>query len=93
MSTPCSIEMYKEPLETLLSDLDGAVLDVFFAHLIVNPFGPTLTFVAAAGKPNIGQALPLVKVPTCGRAKAGLGGVNYLGRSASIILAGEARSL
>ena len=54
--------MYAEPLETSLSDLDGAVLDVFFAHLIVNPFGPTLTFVAAAGKPQIGQALPLVKV-------------------------------
>ena len=62
MSTPCSIEMYAEPLETSLSDLDGAVLDVFFAHLIVNPFGPTMTFVAAAGKPQIGQALPLVKV-------------------------------
>jgi hypothetical protein len=40
MSTPCSIEMYKEPLETSLSDLDGAVLDVFFAHLIVNPLDP-----------------------------------------------------
>ncbi len=62
MSTPCSIEMYAEPLETSLSDLDGAVLDVFFAHMIVNPFGPTMTFVAAAGKPQIGQALPLVKV-------------------------------
>ena len=62
MSTPCSIEMYPQPLETSLSDLDGAVLDVFFAHMIVNPFGPTLTFVAAAGKPQIGQALPLVKV-------------------------------
>ena len=62
MSTPCSIEMYPEPLETSLSDLDGAPLDVFFAHMIVNPFGPTLTFVAAAGKPQIGQALPLVKV-------------------------------
>ena len=62
MSTPCSIEMYAEPLETSLRDLDGAVLDVFFAHFIVNPFGPTLTFVAAAGKPQIGQALPLVKV-------------------------------
>jgi hypothetical protein len=54
--------MYPQPLETALSDLDGAVLDVFFAHMIVNPFGPTLTFVAAAGKPQIGQALPLVKV-------------------------------
>lgn len=62
MGTPCPIEMYAEPLETSLSDLDGAVLDVFFAHLIVNPFGPTLTFVAAAGEPQIGQALPLVKV-------------------------------
>jgi hypothetical protein len=62
MSTPCSIEMYAEPLETSLSDLDGVVLDVFFAYMNVNPFGPTMTFVAAAGKPQIGQALPLVKV-------------------------------
>jgi hypothetical protein len=62
MSTPCSIEMYEEPLETSLGDLDGAVLDVFFAHMIVNPFGPTMNFVAAAGKPQLGQALPLVKV-------------------------------
>ena len=62
MSTPCSIELYAEPLKTALSDLDGAVLDVFFAHMIVNPFGPTLTFIAAAGKSQVGQALPLVKV-------------------------------
>ena len=50
MSTPCSIEMYPESLETSLSDLDGAVLDVFFARLIVNPFVPTMAFVVAAGK-------------------------------------------
>jgi hypothetical protein len=62
MSTPCSIEIYPQPLETSLSDLDGAVLDVFFAYMIVNPFGPTTTFVAAAGTPEFGQALPLVKV-------------------------------
>jgi hypothetical protein len=62
MSTPCSIEIYPQPLETSLSDLDGAVLDVFFAYMIVNPFGPTMTFVAAAGTPEFGQALPLVKV-------------------------------
>ena len=62
MSTTCSIEMYPQPLETSLSDLDGAVLDVFFAYMVVNPFGPIMTFVAAAGKPRIGQALPLVKV-------------------------------
>ena len=62
MSTHCSIEMYTKPLETSLSDLDGADLDVFFAHMIVNPFGPTMTFVAAAGKPQVGQALPLLKV-------------------------------
>ena len=54
MITPCSIERYAEPLETSLSDLDGVVLDVFFAHMIVNPFGPTLTFVAAAGRSRIG---------------------------------------
>jgi len=60
MSTPCSIEMYARQLETSLSDLDGAALDVFFAHMIVNPSGPTITFVAAAGKPQKGQALPLL---------------------------------
>lgn len=62
MSTPHSIEMYAEPFEASLRDLDGAVLDVIFTHIIVNPFDPTVTFVSAAGEPQVGQALPLVKV-------------------------------
>ena len=49
MSTPCSIEMYPQPLETSLSDLDGAVLDVFLArkhHLASRVTGPNSEEVA-----------------------------------------------
>lgn len=62
MTTRCSIELYDKPVSTSLEDLDGSPLDVFYALGIVNPFGPTLTVVAAAGKPTPGTALPLVKV-------------------------------
>ncbi len=62
MSTPCSVEMYAEPIQSSFEDLDGAVLDVFYALVLVNPFGPTLTFVAAVGKPAVSVVLPIVKV-------------------------------
>lgn len=62
MTTRCSIELYDKPVSTSLDDLDGSPLDVFCALGIVNPYGPTLTFVAAAGKPSPGTTLPLVKV-------------------------------
>jgi hypothetical protein len=62
MTTRCSIELYDKPVSTSLEDLDGSPLDIFYALGIVNPFGPTLTFVAAAGNPSPGTALPLVKV-------------------------------
>lgn len=62
MSTPCSVQMYAEPITSLLEDLDGADLDVFYALVIINPFGPTLTFVASVGKSTLNATLPLVKV-------------------------------
>jgi hypothetical protein len=62
MTERCSIELYDKPFSSSLEDLDGSELDIFFAMGIVNPFGPTLTFVAAAGTPSLGAKLPLVKV-------------------------------
>ena len=62
MSTPCSVQMYAEPITSSLEDLDGAELDIFYALVIVNPFGPTLTFVASVGKSATNATLPLVKV-------------------------------
>ena len=62
MSTQCKIEIYSEAIEASLADLEGTPLDVFYALAIVNPFGPTLNFVAAVGDPQIGRAQTLVKV-------------------------------
>lgn len=62
MSTPCSVKMFAEPITSSLEDLDGAVLDVFYALVIINPFGPTLTFVASVGNSALNATLPLVKV-------------------------------
>jgi hypothetical protein len=36
MSTPCAVQMYAEPITSLLEDLGGADLDVFYALVIVN---------------------------------------------------------
>ena len=46
----CQFTLFDTPLPLALEDLDGSELDVFFATGIVNPFGPTLSVVAAAGK-------------------------------------------
>ena len=62
MSTPCSVQMYAKPITSSLEDLSGADLDVFYTLVIINPFGPTLTFVASVGKSTLNSALPLVKV-------------------------------
>ena len=62
MSAPCSVQMYAEPITSSLEDLDGADLDIFYALVIVNPLGPTLTFVASVGKATLNATLPLVKV-------------------------------
>ena len=58
MSAPCSIQMFAEPITSSLEDIDGAELDVFYALVIINPFGPTLTFVASDGKSTLNATLP-----------------------------------
>jgi len=58
----CQISLFDEPTPLSLDDLDGSALDVFFATGIVNPFGPTLSVVAAAGEPSEGRELPVVEI-------------------------------
>jgi hypothetical protein len=62
MTSSCKITLNDPPFSLNLEDLDGSHLDVFFAYIIVNPYGPTLNFVAAAGEPSIGDDLPIVNV-------------------------------
>ena len=58
----CKITLFDTPRPLVLEDLEGSALDVFFATGIVNPFGPTLTVVAAAGTPSEGIELPIVHI-------------------------------
>ena len=58
----CQISLFDEPTQLSLDDLDGSALDVFFATGIVNPFGPTLSVVAAAGEPAEKRELPVVEI-------------------------------
>ena len=58
----CQFTLFDTPLPLVLDDLDGSELDVFFATGIVNPFGPTLSVVAAAGKTAVGNELPIVEI-------------------------------
>ena len=58
----CEISLFNEPTPLRLDDLDGSQLDVFFAVGIVNPYGPTLSLVAAAGKPAEGIKLPVIEI-------------------------------
>ncbi len=62
MSTPCSIQMYAKPIESSLVEMVGADLDILYALVIVNPFRPTLTFVATVGNSKTQSMLPLMKV-------------------------------
>ncbi len=62
MKTKSNIEIYKEPLSASFEDLEEADIEVFFVLGIVNPNGPTLSFIASIGKPYIGQKLPIVHV-------------------------------
>jgi hypothetical protein len=61
MST-CQISLLYSPRALDLDDLDGSPLDVFFATGIVNPFGPTLTVVAAVGVADLGKEIPVVEI-------------------------------
>lgn len=62
MTTHCKIALLEKPFSLMLEDLDGSYLDVFFAYFVVNPYGPTLNFVATAGETKMGADLPIVHV-------------------------------
>lgn len=62
MPSSCKITLFENPISLELDDLDGSNLDVFFAYGIVNPFGPTLTFVATASGNKDELNLPVVNV-------------------------------
>jgi len=56
------VQLIEKPVELSFPDIENTYLDVFFALGIVNPHGPTLSFVAAVGSGEIGQRLPVVNV-------------------------------
>lgn len=56
----CKFSLLTEPVDLSLDDVESSALEVFLARAIVNPFGPTLVFVAAVGEG--GLARPLVEV-------------------------------
>ena len=58
----CQITLYQTPMPLALDDLDGSLLDVFFATGILNPFGPTLSVVGAVGQPRVGREIPVVEI-------------------------------
>ena len=62
MPSSCKITLFENPISLELDDLDGSHLNVFFAYGIVNPFGPTLTFVASASSNKDELNLPVVSV-------------------------------
>jgi len=57
-----TLEMYQEPLTGTFEDVESDELEVYFALGIVNPRGPTLTYVAAVGSPRLGVPRPIVHV-------------------------------
>ena len=59
MPSSCKITLFENPISLELDDLDGSHLNVFFAYGIVNPFGPTLTFVATASSNKDELNLPV----------------------------------
>jgi hypothetical protein len=58
----CLIDLLPERLPSSFEAIESARLDVFFALGIVNPVGPTFSFVAAVGEPEEGKVLPVVYV-------------------------------
>ncbi|MBK9520202.1 MAG: hypothetical protein IPO13_00910 [Rhodocyclaceae bacterium] len=62
MTSSCRIDLLPETITNTIDDLVAAPLNVFFAYGIVNPSGPTLSFVAAVGNHEIGAVLPIVNV-------------------------------
>lgn len=62
MSNTALVHLIGVPKILSFEDIENTTLDVFFALGIVNPHGPTLSFVAAVGSGEIGQKLPVVYV-------------------------------
>ncbi len=56
------VQLVDEPIKLSFADIENTYLDVFFALGIVNPSGPTLSFVAAVGSGKVGDRLPIVNV-------------------------------
>lgn len=56
------VQLVDEPIKLSFADIENTYLDVFFALGIVNPSGPTLSFVAAVGSGKVGDRLPVVNV-------------------------------
>ena len=54
--------IYERPLPATFEDVEDAELEVFFALGIVNPRGPTLTYLAAVGSPSYGVSRQVVFV-------------------------------
>jgi TPR repeat protein len=62
MNTKSTLEIYERAIPASFEDVDDTVLEVFFALGIVNPLGPTLTYVAAIGAPRQGAPRTVVAV-------------------------------
>lgn len=62
MTSRSRVELLATPIENALEDLDAAPLSAFFCLGIVNPSGPTLSFVAVVGEMKENAELPIVLV-------------------------------
>lgn len=62
MDSQSLIELLPERLPSSFEAIESARLDVFFGLGIVNPAGPTFSFVAAVGEGEEGKVLPVVNV-------------------------------
>lgn len=58
----CMIELLPEHVPLSFEAIECAPLEVFFGLGIVNPMGPTFSFVAALGDWKEGNVMPVVKV-------------------------------
>lgn len=62
MAIKSTLDLFESPIPATFEDVDDVELEIFFALGIVNPYGPTLTYVAAIGEPKLGVSRQLVSV-------------------------------
>ena len=62
MNKASELEIYAAPIESTLDDVVGEDINIFFATVIVNPFGPTVTVVGAVGVHRIGNTVPVAMI-------------------------------